>query len=312
MAAPRVFLAACVYMPLLLCAGLCTGFRIDLEVHSSPGLNVSAVTGEALARFPLLAAAASDAPSAPLYVRRVAPSLAGLAASSAAFWNQYLAVGGGPREIIVDVEAQSFADDKVGTASCWFDRANGNRECLLRVDASFAYAGFVMVHEMAHAILLWAHATPLCVYDAASTQRCIDGGGHWSPYEGNEVLSPYVGDTMFVSDYTILAASSAQSGGVGVTGLCDATCASGECVENRYFTAAPRVCASAYFFGDNEGPAPIDGGGGGGGGGGSSGDGCGAGCIAAIAGGGAAFLCIVIGVSVASARRDKHGYTRVA
>lgn len=296
------------YMLFAACTGVWSSRRIDLEVHSQPGLNASGVVGEALARYPLLTpvSAGGGGSSSPIYIRSVAPSLSGIAASSAAFWNQYLSVGGGGREIILDIEARSFSDSKVGTASCWFDHADGNRECLLRVDASFAYSGFVMLHEMAHAVLLWSHVSPLCVYDSTSTERCIDDGGHWSPHENGEVLSPYVGDTMFVSEYTILAASSSQSGGVGVTGLCDGTCVSGKCSENHYFTSAPRVCADAHV-GDND-PGPLQSGGGGGG----SDGGCGGECIGWIAGGGGIFLVVVGGITFFSMRTRavrRNGYS---
>ena len=282
---------------LSLCIPGCSGSyhnHISLVVHSFPDLNSSSVVREAFARHPVLAPVAAGSSGTPVVVRSVAPSLESIALSSAAFWNSYLSVGGGTREIVLDIEVSSFPGTVVGTAACHFNRPSGNRECDLKIDASFAYYQFVMLHEIAHAVLLWGHTPPLCVSDGDGTERCIDGGGHWSPYESGEVLSPYVGDTMFVSDYTVLAASSSQSGGNGITGLCDATCTS-DCSDNAIYAAAPRVCGHS-----NDDVKPLDLGGGGGGGGGAADAECGEGCIAGIAGGIVVFFVIVFAVTCRS------------
>ena len=90
----------------------------------------------------------------------------------------------------------------------------------------------VFVHEVAHAVIpLSAPAPP---------NRVLDDGHHWSPYEDNEIFSPYITDTPFMATYTAAAAGSDNI-------ACDTHCDNGlACTAvGPPYRSVPNICKAS-------------------------------------------------------------------
>ena len=148
--------------------------------------------------------------------------------TAAAFWNSYPQIAHRAPVHVYGVANASLVPPIVGSATCKQECTGRAQWCCdpviaLAVNPSLGVLMTdVFIHEIGHVIMNASVQSPPYTLK----------GGHWSPSDHGEIMSPSLNFPVWIAARTVIAANGM---------VCNASC-NGTCAEIDHFRRAPKVC----------------------------------------------------------------------